>query len=161
MPVRLFHPLVFSMLLASGLTWISPVACTAPAQEAGQESRVFVPAPPKGKGDRCVADTDFMRRYHMTLLDHQRDGTVYEGIRTKRFSLKNCIACHAVEGPDARPVTIKSPKHFCRVCHDYAAVRIDCFECHTSRPEPGKAAGLADSEKQHNALASYLKEARQ
>lgn len=159
MRARLSHILVLAVLLASALTGFSLGAGSATASESGQTSRVFVPAPPKGKGDKCVADTDYMRRYHMTMLDHQRDDTVHEGIRTKQFSLKECIACHAVKGLDARPVTVKNPKHFCRGCHDYAAVKIDCFECHASRPEPDKAARFpADhDEKALSALAGYLK----
>jgi hypothetical protein len=160
MPARLSRFLVLAVLLASAFPSYSVAAA---AGESRQTSRVFIPAPPKGKGNKCVADTDFMRRNHMTMLDHQRDGTVHEGIRTKQFSLKKCIACHAVQGPDARPVTIKSPKHFCRSCHDYAAVKIDCFECHASRPEPGTAARLpADhGEKAVSALAGYLEGERQ
>ncbi len=96
-----------------------------------------VPQPdiPKGQGEQCVADTDFMRRNHMTLLQHQRDETMHKGIRSKEHSLKECVACHAVAGPDAMPVTVASEKHFCRSCHDYAAVTIDCFQCHASRPD--------------------------
>lgn len=96
-----------------------------------------VPQPdiPKGQGEQCVADTDFMRRNHMTLLQHQRDETMHKGIRSKEHSLKECVACHAVAGPDAMPVTVASEKHFCRSCHDYAAVKIDCFQCHASRPD--------------------------
>ncbi len=96
-----------------------------------------VPAPtiPSGQGKACVADTDFMRRNHMRVLDHQRDGTVRQGIRSGKFSLRKCVACHAVPGPDRKPVSYADPKHFCRACHDFAAVRIDCFECHASRPE--------------------------
>ncbi len=96
-----------------------------------------VPYPdiPKGKGEACVEDTDFMRRNHMTLLLHQRDDTMRKGIRTTQHSLKECIDCHAVAGPDSVPVTVNDPQHFCRSCHDYAAVRIDCFQCHASRPE--------------------------
>jgi mono/diheme cytochrome c family protein len=163
MPARLLHNLFFAMLLVSALASGAYGAGPAMAAEAQYSSRVFIPSPPKGKGDKCVADTAFMRRYHMTMLDHQRDGTVYEGIRTKQFSLKTCIACHAVNGPDARPVTIKSPKHFCRVCHDYAAVKVDCFECHASRPEPGKAAMLpaGHGDKALSALAGYLEGKRQ
>ena len=71
----------------------------------------------------------------MTALSRQRDLTVRDGIRTKRFSLKGCIDCHAVTGADGAPVTAASPSHFCRTCHDYVAVRVDCFECHASRPE--------------------------
>ena len=110
------------------------------AAEEVKHARVFIPSPAKGKGERCVADTDFMRRNHMTVLNHQRDDTVHDGIRTKQFSLKECIACHAVDGPDGKPVTVESPKHFCRECHDYAAVTMDCFQCHASRPEPNGTA---------------------
>ena len=89
----------------------------------------------KGQGEACVEDTDFMRRNHMTLLLHQRDDTMRKGIRTTQHSLKECLDCHAVPGPDSVPVTVNDPKHFCRSCHDYAAVKIDCFQCHASRPE--------------------------
>ena len=90
----------------------------------------------RGKGATCVEDTDFMRRNHMKLLMHQRDDTMHKGIRSKQHSLKECIDCHAVPGSDSKPVTVNDPKHFCRACHDYAAVNIDCFQCHASRPSP-------------------------
>ena len=163
MPARLSHIAILTMLLASALPSGLSGAGSALAVEDQRMSPGFVPAPPKGKGDKCVADTDFMRRNHMTLLKHQRDDTVHIGIRTKQFSLKECVACHAVNGPDARPITVKNPKHFCRVCHDYAAVKIDCFECHASRPVPGKAARFpaGNGEKAMSALAGYLKGVRQ
>lgn len=104
---------------------------------------VPVPHPPKGKGDQCVAGTDFMRRNHPDLLRHQRDDTLRLGIRGENFSLKECVSCHSVAGKDAKPVTYDSPQHFCRTCHTYAAVRIDCFECHNSVPDGRKKAGLA------------------
>ena len=95
------------------------------------------PVIPMGQGEACVRDTDFMRRNHMELLKHQRDETTLNGVRSEQTSLKECLSCHAVYGPDAVPVTVASPSHFCRSCHDYAAVSIDCFQCHASRPEPG------------------------
>jgi hypothetical protein len=76
-----------------------------------------------------------MRRNHMDMLKHQRDETMIEGLRGEQYSLKECIACHVVFGPDSIPVTVSSPQHFCRSCHDYAAVSIDCFQCHASRPD--------------------------
>ena len=100
------------------------------------QSDVPYPDIPKGKGDFCVEDTDFMRRDHMNILMHQRDDTVKDGIRTTQHSLKECISCHAVMGQDELFLTVESPKHFCRSCHDYAAVKIDCFDCHASRPDP-------------------------
>ena len=107
-------------------------------------SRVPYPDIPRGQGESCVEDTDFMRRNHMKVLLHQRDDTMLQGIRSKQHSLKECIDCHAVPGADSIPVTVASPKHFCRSCHEYAAVKIDCFECHASRPEQVLATGARE-----------------
>ena len=94
------------------------------------------------KGDQCVEETDFMRKNHMELLLHQRDKTVHEGVRTKKHSLKECFTCHVVKDADNKPVTVKNPKHFCRECHDYAAVKVDCFQCHTSVPGDDNPKGM-------------------
>jgi len=101
------------------------------------QSDIPYPDIPRGQGEFCVEDTEFMRRNHMNVLMHQRDDTVRDGVRSKQHSLKECISCHAVTGPDSIAVTVESPQHFCRSCHDYAAVKIDCFQCHASRPERG------------------------
>lgn len=99
-----------------------------------------VPKLPKPEGkDQCVEDTALMRKEHMNMLLHQRDETMYRGIRTKKHSLKNCISCHVVKGDDGEPVNYTNPKHFCVQCHNYASVRIDCFDCHASKPRPQKA----------------------
>lgn len=90
--------------------------------------------PKAAKGEQCVEDTTFMRRNHMELLMHQRDETMHKGIRTKKHSLKECFTCHVVKGDDNKPVTVADPRHFCRECHDYAAVKVDCFQCHASTP---------------------------
>jgi predicted CXXCH cytochrome family protein len=71
-----------------------------------------------------------MRRSHMDFLKHQRDDTVHGGIRGAKFSLKGCIDCHA--SPKTQSVA-KEETNFCVSCHSYAAVQIDCFECHTSK----------------------------
>ncbi len=111
-----------------------------------QDSRVPIPAPPKGKGDQCVMETSFMRANHMNLLKHQRDETMLKGIRTKKFSLRECVACHAVPGKDDQPVSYENPKNFCRSCHDYVAVKLDCFECHASKPPSKQATALPNRE---------------
>ena len=126
---------IWALVVAPALFAAAVLAMAAAAAENDDKGRVPMPSISRGNGEECVADTDFMRRNHMKMLLHQRDQTMYEGVRTKQYSLKECVACHAVPGPDARPVTAASPKHFCRACHDYAAVSIDCFECHASRPE--------------------------
>lgn len=99
-----------------------------------EDGRVPLPVHSKPKGDQCVEDTQLMRRNHMDLLQHQRDETMHQGIRTTRHSLKECINCHVTPGPDNKPVRIDSRDHFCNSCHSYAGVKIDCFQCHNTQP---------------------------
>ena len=91
-----------------------------------------------------------MRKWHMRALVHKRDQTLREGIRTRKFSLKRCITCHAVKGDNGHYLTVSDKRHFCRSCHDYVAVRIDCFDCHASRPEAGSNRGALLKGNPHN-----------
>lgn len=134
----MFGPAFINRLAAAAIA----AAALLIAIPAGAGDGVPIPQPAKGKGDKCVNDTSFMRRYHMKMLKHQRDDTMHQGIRTEQYSLKGCIDCHAVAGPDTKPVTFESADHFCRTCHDYAAVSIDCFQCHASTP---RTEGQADA----------------
>jgi hypothetical protein len=90
------------------------------------------PAPVKG--EQCVEDTDVMRKNHMKFLLHQRDETMRRGIRTKQYSLKECINCHVPPAEEAQAARSEEG-HFCMNCHVYAGVKIDCFECHATVPE--------------------------
>jgi hypothetical protein len=83
------------------------------------------------KPGRCVEDTATMRREHPDMLKHQRDLTVHQGIRTQAHSLKECVGCHA----SAKTGSVLGEQGFCQSCHDYASVRIDCFDCHASKPK--------------------------
>lgn len=106
------------MLGAGALAW------------AGEGSRTPLPVIEKAKaGSTCVADPATMRRTHMDLLKHQRNDTVHGGVRTGAASLKACIDCHASQ--QTRSVT-QGETNFCVSCHSYAAVKIDCFECHSN-----------------------------
>ena len=84
------------------------------------------------KPGQCVEDTATMRRGHPDMLKHQRDLTVREGVRTRQYSLKGCIECHA----STKTGSVLGDKGFCQSCHDYASVKLDCFECHSSKPKP-------------------------
>lgn len=127
-----------------------------PASPAAAQGATIGPVPPKAQG-ACVADKETMRRTHMTMLKHQRDMTVHEGVRGKPEGLTNCITCHAVKDEAGKFVSYHSPKHFCRSCHDYAAVSVDCFECHTSRPAAKENAALDGAGKADLAMAEkYL-----
>ncbi len=75
-----------------------------------------------------------MRRNHMKLLMHQRKDTLRSGIRTGKYSLKECVACHA--STISQSVNAE-PGNFCQSCHNYAAVKIDCFECHANTSDAG------------------------
>jgi hypothetical protein len=84
-----------------------------------------------GKGGQCVEDPKFMRSNHMKLIVHQRDETVRRGIRGSKYELSNCVDCHASSKNHS---VLGSNENFCQGCHSYAAVKIDCFECHSSKP---------------------------
>ena len=83
-----------------------------------------------GKGGKCVEDPQWMRKNHMKVLFQQRDETVHQGIRDGKYSLKNCIECHASTKDDS---VIGRADSFCEGCHRYEAVKIDCFECHSGK----------------------------
>jgi len=83
-----------------------------------------------GLGGQCVDDPKFMRKNHMEMLKHQRDETVRQGIRGGKYSLVECVNCHASKKDNN---VLGSNDHFCQGCHAYAEVKIDCFECHSSK----------------------------
>jgi len=93
------------------------------------------PVIPKGKGEQCVAETDFMRRNHMDLIIHQRDETVIRGIRDEPFSLVECVDCHTRRDENDVFVRIDAEGEFCASCHAFVAAKIDCFGCHAAIPD--------------------------
>ena len=94
--------------------------------------------PPKENYDEetlCVEPVEIMRREHFEyILDH-RDRTVIEGIRTKKHSLIGCIDCHITPNAEGAYARYSQETHFCASCHQFTAVKIDCFQCHADRPE--------------------------
>lgn len=83
----------------------------------------------------CVAPEEEMRRNHMEYILHQRDDTMYAGIRTRQFSLEECVNCHAVKDTaSGEYIPVNAPNQFCSSCHSYTSVKLDCFECHAARP---------------------------
>lgn len=104
----------------------------------------------------CVEPTEYMRRNHFELIRHQRDETVYGGIRSTKHSLAGCVTCHVGHDQAGDPIPIADAGQFCNACHRYAAVRMNCFDCHATVPvgegwnqteaaAPGPAARLADT----------------
>ena len=133
---RNFSAVVFFLFLTALLG-----GCAESAPETKLETA-------KAKADHCVEPLDDIRANHMAYLLHQRDETMYKGIRTKRHSFKECINCHVPAEENGKPVNYLTddhdlnPDHFCATCHLYVGVKLDCFECHSDNP---KGAVPADS----------------
>lgn len=97
----------------------------------GVGAGVDLPKLERGKGDRCVEDLATIRRDHPNLLKHHRDDALRRGIRTPRHSLKGCVECHAGEKTGS---VASTREDFCMACHTYAAVKLDCWDCHATKP---------------------------
>ena len=114
-----------AMLAALAFSGVLPGAAHA------EGTRVPLPSFSVDRSTTCVAPPDVMRRTHMEMLKHRRDKTVHQGLRGGDESLNRCISCHASKTSGA---AIGAPDAFCQSCHDYAGVKLDCFECHQGRP---------------------------
>jgi len=123
-------------VLLAVLAAVLVAAGPAPAQEQ-RPARALQPVVMIEKSGKCVAPADEMRRDHMHMLLHQRDRTMRQGIRTVQHSLKGCVDCHA----SSKTNSVLGQDGFCASCHAYAAVQLDCFECHS--PAPRKTAARA------------------
>jgi len=138
------------LLFVTALLWLG----IGPAIAGG-------PDIPKATGEPHPEGNLYMRINHMKLMSHDRDETVRDGDRSVEYSLKECVTCHAVNAADGQPVSYESDKHFCRVCHDYVAVKVDCFQCHNSKPEMKSQALIREDHADPNQIATYLKEAQE
>lgn len=109
------------------------------------DGRIPLPIVPKAQApvsetQACVEPTDEMREKHHVFLKHQRNDTMRQGIRTEKYSLKNCINCHVTPNENGEILSVHEDEgHFCVSCHRYTAVSIDCFQCHLSVPETQEA----------------------
>jgi hypothetical protein len=114
--------------LAAGLL----VSAVAQAEEVGD---FVLPSSKAATVENCVEPTEYMRRNHFELIRHQRDQTVYGGIRGTAHSLSGCVDCHVGYDDTGTPIEIDAKGQFCRSCHEYAAVDMNCFDCHATVPK--------------------------
>jgi hypothetical protein len=84
------------------------------------------------KERNCVESKAFMKKEHMQLLNDWRDWvvrdgtTIYTNAEGKKYtmSLQNtCMKCHS------------NKSKFCDECHNYAAVKPYCWDCHIAPKE--------------------------
>lgn len=121
-----------TLLLIGVLPWLTFIAGAARAADGVPKPVVRIAT--EGK---CIAPTEEMRRNHMDMLKHTRDRTLRQGIRGEKASLNECIGCHASKSTGS----VLGKDHFCESCHAYAAVKLDCWDCH--QPRAGyKATGV-------------------
>lgn len=86
----------------------------------------YVPELEKAKGNACVADTTYMRSFHMDLLNTWRDEVVRhnqrvytapDGTKYNKSLTHTCLNCHTKD-------------KFCDKCHNYLKVDPYCWDCH-------------------------------
>jgi len=106
----------------------------------------------------CVAPVEEMREHHMNYLLHERSETLRQGDRTGKFSLKQCIDCHNAPAEDGKVASADTSEHFCSSCHTYTGVSIDCFSCHSDKPENTQYRhALSDTKMPHQQLFAAQK----
>lgn len=117
--------------------WIIISIACASAITVIADSSENIP-PPKAKYSEktaCIEPVDVMRKKHFEFILDHRDETVVRGIRTEQYSLTGCIDCHITPNAEGKFARYSEETHFCASCHQFAAVNIDCFQCHADRPE--------------------------
>ena len=147
--VRLLRCLLSALLLLP----LAAIAGDDEDRESLPFSDLSFPEPERkySAATECVQPTDEMRRNHMNYILHQRDETVYQGIRTRQYALEECINCHAAKDDQGEYIAINAPGQFCSSCHTYTSASIDCFECHATKPVRPSTLKLLSSGMPHHA----------
>jgi hypothetical protein len=77
--------------------------------------------------DKCIESREYMRAYHMEILNDWRDLAIRENARyatingseVKMSLNQTCMKCH------------DNKREFCDKCHNYLNVDPYCWDCHT------------------------------
>ncbi len=158
-----------SKFIAFAFTVLIAVMFDTAAGQAGGAKGPLIELPTNAQ--QCIRPTDVMRRDHMELLKHKRDQTMRQGIRTKDASLQGCVDCHSKKDDKGVAIPVNAEGQFCSTCHQYTAVKLDCFECHRTTPDvPNSTAAIPNTPEHKSLLASnstevdllrnYLEEAK-
>lgn len=76
---------------------------------------------------KCVESKEYMKAWHMDMLDEWRDEVVRDGNRVYTATdgekhemsiTNNCMKCHT------------NKEKFCDECHNYVGVSPYCWDCH-------------------------------
>ncbi len=92
----------------------------------------------KDSGKTYHESISVIRKMHPEFLNHKRDKTLREGVRTEEYSLKGCVTCHATKKDNSNDYhPVNSEGQFCSTCHKKVATSVDCFSCHRTTPAQG------------------------
>lgn len=88
---------------------------------------------------QCIESAEYMRANHMKLLKQWREEAVRMGKteyinsqgKSFKISLQTCLHCHY-------DPALNITDQFCISCHDYTAVKPNCWSCHTWPKEAAK-----------------------
>lgn len=96
----------------------------------------YVPEPQLPKDQQsCVESKEYMRAFHMDLLNQWRDAVVrraervYVSTSGQKYEMSisgTCMKCHV------------SKADFCDQCHNYMSVTPYCWDCHVSPDVAGE-----------------------
>ena len=117
---KIIGGLIIFLVLATSPLWYNALsASTAEMPEV---------EPPPNLSQVCVESKEYMRSFHMDLLNEWRDDVVRTGERdyvstsngrTFDMSLsRTCMDCHS------------NKADFCDRCHNYADLHPNCWNCH-------------------------------
>ncbi|HIG89254.1 sulfur reduction protein DsrJ [Candidatus Thioglobus sp.] len=88
--------------------------------------------------DQYHDSVSVIRKMHPEFLNHKRDKTLRQGVRTKENSLKGCVNCHANKDEQTNKYhPVDKQDQFCSTCHQKVSVSVDCFSCHRTTPGKG------------------------
>lgn len=142
--------LVLAFLAVIGFAW-------------GAAADGSMPVVPAATGDPHPEGNDYWRVHHMKMLLHDRDLTMRDGVRNVmpdaepiQASIGECFDCHGVQDEAGVDVSYDDERHFCRVCHDYTAVQVDCFMCHRSTPSETTAHRTMATPDDPTSIEAYL-----
>jgi hypothetical protein len=124
-----------SRLLLAPVAVMATMLLVTSVANASSIGDFVVPGSKAATVENCVEPTEYMRRFHFEVIRHQRDTTVYGGIRSTKHSMAGCVDCHVGYDAEKQPVAINGDGQFCQSCHEYAAVKLNCFDCHATIPE--------------------------
>jgi cytochrome c553 len=81
-------------------------------------------------GEKYHKNISIVRKMHPDFMNHKRDKTLRQGVRSEEGSLKACVNCHGGFDENGNALRIDSEGQFCADCHKKVGTTVDCFSCH-------------------------------